>query len=91
MPIPKDQFDRGVDKTTYQILQFLSEHPDNAYEPLEIAQALGEWKPGEFTGKQLFLTFAATWLYHNALDDLYRKGMVDKKTIEGKTWYCIHK
>lgn len=90
MPIPKEQFDKGLDKTEYQILQFLGENRDNAYEWTEVAQGIGEWKLPTDTGRRILYSIGVALWIGGALDDLVRKGLVDKKVIDGESWYRIH-
>jgi hypothetical protein len=92
MPISRDQFAKGLDNTAQRILNFLAEHPDHAYEPSEIAEAIDEGKlpPGSSLWRGMAL-LSLTWQNHSILEDLVKKGLVDKKLIKGVSWYCIHK
>ncbi len=92
MPISRDQFAKGLDNTAQRIINFLSEHPDQAYEPSEIAEAIDEGKLP--LGSSLWRGMALlslTWQNHSILEDLVKKGLVDKKIIKGVSWYCIRK
>ncbi|MEJ2047779.1 MAG: hypothetical protein P8X92_07470 [Dehalococcoidia bacterium] len=92
MPISRDQFTKGIDNTAQRILNFLAEHPDNAYEPSEIAEAIDEGKlPGEKSLWRGMALLSLTWQNHSILDDLVKKGLVDRKIIKGVPWFCIHK
>ena len=92
MPISREQFDQGLDNTEQRILKFLSDHPENAYEPSEIAEAIYEGKIPEdnslWRGMALLST---TWQHHSVMDGLVKKGLADKKIIKGTSWYCIHR
>jgi hypothetical protein len=92
MPISRDQFTKGIDNTAQRILNFLAEHPDNAYEPSEIAEAIDEGKlPGEKSLWRGMALLSLTWQNHSILDDLVKKRLVDRKIIKGVPWFCIHK
>ncbi len=92
MPISRDQFAKGLDNTAQKILTFLAEHPDHAYEPSEIAEAIDEGKlpPGGSLWRGMAL-LSLTWQNHSILEGLVKKELVDKKIIKGVSWYCIHK
>lgn len=91
MPISREQFNQGLDNTAQRILKFLSVHPDSAYEPSEIAEAIDEGKlPKDNSLWRGMGLLSATWQNHSILDGLVKKGLVDKKIIEGVSWYCIH-
>jgi len=92
MPISREQFVKGLDNTAQRILKFLSEHPDSAYEPSEIAEATDEGKlPPENSLWRGMALLSLTWQNHGILDDLVKKGLVDKKIIKGVSWYCTHR
>ena len=92
MPISREQFAKGLDNTAQRILKFLTEHPDNAYEPSEIAEATDEGKlPSENSLWRGIALLSLTWQNYGILEDLVKKGLVDKKIIKGASWYCIHK
>lgn len=91
MPITRGQFEKGLDKTAYRILQFLGENPDKAYEFMEVAQGIGEWNPPKDTGRRILYAIGMGLGIGGQLDDLVNKGFVDKKVITGTTWYSIHK
>lgn len=92
MPISREQFAKGLDNTAQRILKFLTEHPDNAYEPSEITEATDEGKlPSENSLWRGIALLSLTWQNHSILEDLVKKGLVDKKIIKGASWYCIHK
>lgn len=92
MPITREQFDKGLDNSAQRILEFLAKHPNNAYEPSEIAEAIEDSRlpPDNSLWRGLTL-LAETWQYHAVLEDLVAKGLVNKKIIKGVPWYCIHK
>jgi hypothetical protein len=90
VPISRKQFDEGLDEAGIRIQKFLAEHPDQAYEPDEVAEAMGESRSspgGSFTRRFAFLNI--TWQFHCLLEDLVKKGCVKKKRIQGKEYYCI--
>lgn len=92
MPISREQFAKGLDNTAQRILNFLTEHPDSPYEPSEIAEAIDEGKlPVDRSLWRGMALLSLTWQNHSILDDLVKKGLVDKKIIKGVPWYCIHK
>ena len=91
MPIPRDQFDKGLDETRYQILKFLTARPDDAFEINELASAIYNWRPPTDFGVALLQGLASVFGIGMALDDLARQGLVDKKTIDGKTYYSIRR
>jgi hypothetical protein len=90
MPISKDQFNKGMDKTRYQIILFLSEQPGEAYQPIEIAKELGNWDTDESSDTGIIYNAGIVMSFRGSLDTLVDEGLVDKKTIDGETWYCIH-
>ena len=90
MPISREQFEKGLDEAGIRIQKFLAEHPDQAYEPDEVAEALGENRlslGGSFARR--FTSIGITWQYHCFLEDLVKKGSVEKKRIQGRDYYCI--
>jgi hypothetical protein len=92
MPISREQFEKGLDNTAQKILKFLSEHPDSAYEPSEIVEAIDEGKlPPENSLWRGMALLSLTWQNHGILEELVKKGLVDKKLIKGVSWYCIHR
>ncbi|MFC2024597.1 hypothetical protein ACFLTJ_03395 [Chloroflexota bacterium] len=91
MPLPREQFEKGLDNTAQKIINFLKEHADRAYEPSEIAEAIDEGKlPAENSLWRGMALLSLTWQNHGILEDLVKKGLVDKKIIKGISWYCIH-
>jgi hypothetical protein len=90
MPISKDQFTKGLDKTRYQIILFLSEHQAEAYQPIEIAKELGNWNNDESSDTGIMYNAGIVMTFRGSLDNLVTEGLADKKTIDGETYYCIH-
>ena len=90
MPISKDQFNKGLDKTRYQIILFLSEHVTEAYQPIEIAKELGNWNSDESSDTGIMYNAGVVMAFRGSLDNLVSEGLVDKKTIDAETFYCIH-
>ena len=89
MPISRDQFNKGLEKTRYQILLLLSEHVGEAYQPIEIAKELGHWSSDESSDSGITYNSGVAMAFRGSLDTLVDEGLVDKKTIDGETWYCI--
>lgn len=95
MPITGKQFDETLDETESKIVDFLSEHPDKAFDINEVAEAIcppaeAIYPPAE-TKIEVFAQALATALgIASALDGLVRQRLVDKKTRYGKVYYRIH-
>ena len=70
MPISKDQFIKGLDKTRYQIILFLSEHLTEAYQPIEIAKELGNWNSDESSDTGLMYNASVVMSFRGSLDNL---------------------
>jgi hypothetical protein len=90
MPISRKQFDEGLDEEGIQIQRFLAEHPEQAFEPDELAEAMGKSKlplGGSFARR--FALLSTVWQYHALLEDLVKKGSVKRKRIQGRDYYCI--
>jgi hypothetical protein len=90
MPISREQFEEGLEEAGIRIHKFLAEHPEWAYEPDEVAEAMGESRllpVGSFARR--FSLLSITWQYHSLLEDLVKKGTVEKKRIQGKDYYCV--
>jgi len=92
MPIPRDQFDEGLDDTSYKVIDFLKAHAKEAFEVSEVAEGIFTPAPGS---KQAAPTspemLAKAKRMEFFLADLVQKGMVDKRSIGDKVYYCIHK
>jgi len=82
MPITNDQFKNGLDDTSAKILDFLRKNRNSAYEVGEITTAIG-WSATEAFWKN----FAGAWVVVNSLGELIKKGLIEKKTIQGKDYY----
>jgi len=91
MPIDREQFDKELDQLEYNICEFLKGHPEEAYQVDEVADDIVKWQPPESRAKRILYTTLIALGVEKALDELARKGLVDKKTKDGKTYYCIHK
>lgn len=94
MPIARDQFDKSserLERTENQILEFLTQHPDEAYQVHEVAGGIGEWNPPQGIGEQLLYALSTVLRVGGTLDDLAQTGVVDKKVIDGASWYSIRK
>ena len=87
MPIPREQFDKGLDKTKYQMLDFLKKNPDSAYNLWEIVEGIGvSTKPQGFVKATLI-----AWGFGSSLDKMADEGLIDKKIFDGESFYRIHK
>lgn len=90
MPIPREQFDEGLDGTSYKVIDFLKSHSAEAFEVDEVAE--GIFAPaGSKAAPTSPEMLAKSKRMEFFLADLVQKGMVDKRTIGDKTYYCIHK
>jgi hypothetical protein len=90
MPIPRDQFDEGLDDTSYKVIDFLKAHDKEAFEVNEVAEgifAVGA-KLASPTSPEMLAKSKRMEFF---LADLVQKGMIDKRSIGDKTYYCIHK
>jgi hypothetical protein len=92
MPIPRDQFDEGLDDTSYKVIDFLKSHSNEAFEVNEVAEGVfnpapGSKQPGPTSPEML----AKSKRMEFFLADLVQKGMIDKRSIGDKIYYCIHK
>jgi hypothetical protein len=92
MPIPRDQFDEGLDDTSYKVIDFLKTHSKEAFEVNEVAEGVfnptsGSKQPVPTSPEML----AKSKRMEFFLADLVQKGMVDKRSIGDKAYYCIHK
>ena len=92
MPIPRDQFDEGLDDTSYKVIDFLKAHAKEAFEVSEVAEGVFAPAPGsKQSGATSPEMLAKAKRMEFFLVDLVQKGMVDKRSIGDKTYYCIHK
>jgi hypothetical protein len=66
MPISRDDFNKGQDDTRYQILRFLKAHPEEVFEPKEIADVVYGWETPSDIGAGLVqlvgIVFGLEWL-----------------------------
>jgi len=83
MPIPREQFDKEGDQTENQILEFLKQHPEEAYECYEVTKGIGYPK--------LLIAMPDGLGIEGTLNELVKKGLVDTKIIDGKSRYSIHR
>ena len=91
MPIPRDQFDKGLGEMGAKILKLLTDNPDEAFDVDEIAEGLGYQQPKADLGKILLSSFAFVFGIGGALNDLVKKNLVDRRVIVGKDYFSIHK
>jgi hypothetical protein len=85
MPIPREQFQLGSDTTENNILNFLKEHPEEAYNAKEIAEA---FRVINSKSDLMMITFAV-FSYSVSLDSLAKKNNVSKKIIAGVPYYIF--
>ena len=85
MPIPREQFQKGSDTTQNNILNFLKEHPEEAYNAKEIAEAFGVI---DSKSDPVRISFAV-YSYSALLDSLVKKNNVRRKIIAGVPYYIF--
>jgi hypothetical protein len=85
MPIPREQFQKGSDTTENNILNFLKEHPEEAYNAKEIAEAFGVLDSKSDSVRVSFTVYS----YSALLDSLVKKSNVRKKIISGVPYYIF--
>ena len=88
MPIPREQFDKEGDQTENQILEFLKQHPEEAYECHEVTKGIGLTDKG--VPRVIYATPNGLGI-EGTLNELVKKGLVDKKIIDGISRYSIHR
>jgi hypothetical protein len=91
MPISGEQFEKGLDSTEYQIVEFLKKNPNKAYSLSEIVQGIGVSIQTDDTLKRIVVTAAIVFGYNSILDKLTKNGLIEQKTINGQTFYRAHK
>lgn len=92
MAISREQFNKELDKLQNAILEFLKQHPQEAYQSQKVTKGIGltdRWKP-ESGGAKMLYDVAINWGVEGALNELAKRGLVDKKIIDGRNWYSIH-
>ncbi len=85
MPIPREQFQKGSDTTENNILNFLKEHPEEAYNAKEIAEAFGVIDHKSDPVRISFTVYS----YSSLLDSLVKKNHVSRKIISGVPYYIF--
>ena len=85
MPIPREQFQQGSGTTENNILNFLKEHPEEAYNAKEIAEAFGVIDP---KSGPVIISFAV-YSYSALLDSLVKNNYVRKKIMAGVPYYIF--
>lgn len=85
MPIPREQFQQGSDTTENNILNFLKEHPEEAYNAKEIAEAFGVID----TESDLVRISFAVYSYSALLDSLVKRNNVSRKIVAGLPYYIF--
>ena len=85
MPIPREQFQKGSDTTENNILNFLKEHPEEAYNAKEIAEAFGVINTNSDSVRISF----AVYSYSTLLESLVKKKSVTRKIISGVPYYIF--
>ncbi len=86
MPIPREQFQKDSETTENNILNFLKEHPEEAYNAKEIAEAFGVIDPKSDLVRISFSVYS----YSALLDSLASKNNVKRKIISGVPYYIYH-
>jgi hypothetical protein len=86
MPITSEEFNKGRKVSTLEktILQFLRQHPDQAFTENEIAQAIGTVK-----GKTLLDDLVNIFTIPTVLNTLIKEGHITKRNIDSQTYYKI--
>jgi hypothetical protein len=84
MPIPREQFEKDLSTEQAQYLQFLEHNPDQAYTVEEIFEGVHIQLPPDRVWRAVYL-----WSQANELRALARRGLVDTKVINAKTYYAI--
>jgi hypothetical protein len=90
MPIPGEQFDKGLDNTKFQMLEFLKKDPNNAYTPLEIMHGIGLSTKTNNFGEGVILVLGLMG-YDSMLRDMAKAGVIKEKTINGQSYYKVVK
>lgn len=85
MPIPREQFQKDSDTTENNILNFLKEHPEEAYNAKEIAEAFGVI---ESKSDIVNISFAV-YSYSALLDSLVKNNNLSRKIIAGVPYYIF--
>jgi hypothetical protein len=85
MPIPREQFQQRSDTTENNILNFLKEHPEEAYNAKEIAEAFGVIDAKSDLVRISFTVYS----YSALLDSLVKKSNVSRKIIAGVPYYIF--
>ena len=85
MPIPREQFLKGSDTTQNNIFNFLKEHPEEAYNAKEIAEAFGVIDAKSEPVRISFTVYS----YSALLDALVKKNVVRRKIIDGVPHYIF--
>jgi len=89
VPIPREQFEQGSDGTEEQVMHLLSDNPEKAFSVNEVAGTIYGDPPADVMDiiqriPRLLITVGGT------LDSLANQGRLDRKIVDGITYYCIH-
>jgi len=87
MPVPREKVEKGLDKTKYQILEFLKKNQSYAFNIWEIVENLGISTKSVKFPKLLLVA----WSFGTILDEMVEEGLIDKKMNDGQIVYLIHK
>ena len=87
MPIPREQFNEGLDDTSYRVIEFLKAHSKEAFEVSEVAEAVFGSASAAKQSPELLAKSKRMEFY---LADLVQKGQVERKDIGGKSYYAFH-
>jgi len=89
MPISRERFDSRPEDNDYKTaLEFLKTHSDEAFEAREVAEIVYSSLPPTKTAlENITRVFAVA----DILNRLVGKGLVDTRTLDGKTYYSIRR
>jgi hypothetical protein len=82
MPIPREQFDKGLSERQMRIIKFLEEHPTEAFESEEILR-LESAPPTDFLEKMNVSLELGRELFMLVL-----RGLIERKDVGAKTYYA---
>ena len=90
MPISGEQFEKGLDNTQFWMLEFLRKNPDKAYKVEEIVEGVGISTKTQGLGRTILMAVALVG-WDSTLDNMAKEGLIAKKTVNGESYYRIHK
>lgn len=83
MPIPKEQFERGLSDTKIKVLELLRTRSDWAFNVTDVLDELGIERGS--LGRAIVAAFA----FSGVLENLVSKDVIRKKEISGATYYML--